>query len=188
MEGSGVLELNWVGEEEFVWVEGVGEKGEMEIKWGDVRGNKGVVKRFEGGVGNVKVREVERGRRWVLGFMVVVMFGGEIYNFVMEEKGLLSGRVYDGLFVRYWDVWSLENKNLIRYGFLRRKEEGGFEIEGLVDVFYGMGLSLLVLLFGGMGDFDVGLKGLVFVVKDLKLDLVMYIKIDLYYLLLKELV
>ncbi|KAK4647771.1 uncharacterized protein QC761_104280 [Podospora bellae-mahoneyi] len=187
VEGSGASEPNWVGEEEFVWVEGVGEKGETEIKWGDVRGNKGVVKRFEGGVGNVKVREVERGRRWVLGFTVVVTPGGEIYNPVTEEKGLSSGRVYDGLFVRHWDAWSSENKNSIRYGFLRRKEEGGFEIEGLVDALYGTGLSSPVPPFGGTGDFDVGPKGLVFVAKDPKLDPAMYTKTDLYYLSLKEL-
>ncbi|KAK4196892.1 putative dipeptidyl-peptidase 5 precursor [Triangularia verruculosa] len=185
VEGGAATEPDWVGEEEFVWLESKGEKGESELRWGDVKGNKGTVKVFEGPVGGLKVREVKPGN-WVVGFTVVVTPEGKMYNPVTEEKGLSSGRVYEGLFVRHWDSWGSENRNSIWVGVLRRDEKG-FKVEGVVDALRGSGLSSPVPPFGGTGDFDVGPGGLVFVAKDPGLDPAVYTKTDLYHVSLEDL-
>lgn len=118
---------------------------------------------------------------------VFMIFFGKLFCEVIEFKFYLIVKIYDLFMVWYWDIWFMKNWLFLWYGLLERKDEnwklGEF---GFINLLVDICLSFFVLFFGGIGDFDLLSKGIVFVVKDLEFNEVWFIKIDLYYVFFRD--
>ncbi|KAF2164452.1 hypothetical protein M409DRAFT_67949 [Zasmidium cellare ATCC 36951] len=153
-EDEEVSGLNWLDEigSEFAFL---GEGGK-ELVVGDVRGGKVVAGKFEGPVGDLKVRKIAAGK-WA------VVVSGEVdsktegvFDPERKKKTRSSGKLYKGLFVRHWDRWESAERKTLWYGVLTKERSGKFKLSALRNALKGWkGLETPVRPFGGTDSFDL---------------------------------
>lgn len=149
------------------------------------------VANFDGPVSNLKVTSIDENTK------AMVVTGqatplGDLFNPEKEEKPRSSAKIYNSLYARHWNEWITENKNSIFYASLKLMPRTKGKVHTLTTTplanalkGHKIRLESPVPTFGGLGDFDVGRQGIVFVAKDPKLNQALYTKINPYFIPLR---
>ncbi|KAK1755116.1 Alpha/Beta hydrolase protein [Echria macrotheca] len=187
VEDLNASEPTWLSDDEFLYLKSC-DKGATALVVDSV--SKPVaalheVATINSGISNIKVAKLKDGR-FALACSGLATPDGRPANPETEKKPYSSAKIYTSLFVRHWDTWLTENRNVIWYGALE-KRDAKYSLVGnsLFNALGGTELSSPVAPFGGSGDFDISSSGLVFVAKDPTINPACYTKTDLYYVPLK---
>lgn len=140
-----------------------------------------------GPVSNLKLCNLESGKSAIAVSGLADPKDGTLYNPKDAPKSHTSGRIYDSLFVRHWDVYVEAQKSVIWTGLLQRsaahvtERKGRYNLVGLANVLEATNLESPIPDSGGTEHFDISHSGVVFVAKDPDLDPATHTKCDCYY-------
>ena len=140
-----------------------------------------------GPVSNLKLCDLEPGKSAIAVSGLADAKDGTLYNPKDAPKSHTTGRIYDSLFVRHWDVYVEAQKSVIWTGLLQRsaahvtERKGRYNLIGLANVLEATNLESPIPTFGGTDHFDISRSGVVFVAKDPDLDPASHTKCNCYY-------
>ncbi|KIX02632.1 uncharacterized protein Z518_08574 [Rhinocladiella mackenziei CBS 650.93] len=145
-----------------------------------------------GPVSTLKVFVVEPGK------IAVAVAGqanpdGSLHNPKDAQKSHSSARLYDSLFVRWWDKYLTEQRNSIFTALLQKSQpvvtsrQGRYNLLGFKNALLGTNLECPIPPFGGTDHFDIGATGLIIVAKDPTLGPATHTKSDCYFIPKKDL-
>lgn len=181
-------EPNWLGtSNELLWLKS-GEKGITQIIVGsaDEAGKSYTAGTVPAPISDVKLKALTEDK------VAIAVVGkarpdGNLYNPEDEPKKHSTGMVYDGLMVRHWDKYVTPNKNTLWHGVLQRakphitESKGRFGLGGLTNILKSSHLESPVPPSGGLDNFDLGAKAIVFVAKDPSLNPATNTKSNVYF-------
>lgn len=181
-------EPNWLGtSNELLWLKS-GEKGITQIIVGsaDEAGKSYTAGTVPAPISDVKLKALTEDK------VAIAVVGkarpdGNLYYPEDEPKKHSTGMVYDGLMVRHWDKYVTPNKNTLWHGVLQRakphitESKGRFSLGGLTNILKSSHLESPVPPSGGLDNFDLGAKAIVFVAKDPSLNPATNTKSNVYF-------
>jgi dipeptidyl aminopeptidase/acylaminoacyl peptidase len=181
----------WISEHEFVFVNQVNNHDAISyLMVADVLhpgSTPYIIESFKCSIANLKAKDIGNGTI-ALALTAPTSASGKMHDALDEKVPHSSARVYTSLFVRHWDSYVPKHKNAVFYGALRKNETSGkYQLQGsgFVNALTDPKLECPVPTFGGVGDFDIGKKGLVFRSKDPNMNPAMWTKTNIYYVPLK---
>ena len=187
-------EPKWLGDgHEVVWLKS-GENGNTSFIIGnaDEPGKTYTAGTVAAPISNLKLHVLEAGKVAVAVSGLADPRDGTLYNPKDTPKSHSSGKIYDSLFVRHWDVYVEQQKSVIWTGILQRsvphvtERKGRYNLIGLANVLEGTNLESPIPTFGGTDHFDISRSGIVFVAKDPDLDPATHTKCNCYFAPIKS--
>lgn len=124
---------------------------------------------------------------FTLAFAAKAKRDGTIFKPQEEQQSLSNAKLYDNLFVRHWDTYVTPNSNAIWHTTLHKQKDmtvtraGKYSLGNLTNILRDSGLESPIPTFGGLDNFDIGIKGICFVAKDPNLNPAFNTKSNFYY-------
>ncbi|KAL9128254.1 MAG: hypothetical protein Q9217_003044 [Psora testacea] len=162
---------NWLSGNEILWLKSDKNVTKLVVGDADEVGKSYVAGSIPAPISDVKVKVVDE-ERVDIAIVAKAKRDGSLYKPDVEPKTRSSAMLYDNLMVRHWDEYVTPNRNAIWHGILHKakphitEKKGRYSLGDLTNILKGSRLESPIPPFGGLGDFDLGIKGICFVAKD----------------------
>ena len=184
--GENINSPNWLSDNELLWLQN--DKNDTKLVIGDVdeAGKSYVAATVSAPISDLRVKVIDE-ERIAIAVVAKAKRDGSMHKPGEEKKPKSSAMLYDNVMVRHWDQYVTPNKNAIWHGILHKakphitEKKGRYSLGDLTNVLKGSNLESPIPTFGGLDNFDLGIKGICFVAKDPDLNSAFNTKSNFYF-------